>query len=233
LKRIVFTLVRPGATAGAVASMAPISGQLDGEAAPIHRIKSPLGYHAQRPILVKQQTGEVGKLNQLRAQLGNELAITPRSLSALRAAMLAVSFVAAAALAACSKDSQSLADYITAICATHFRSASSAEMPFLTDNVSAMTKMMVEMGINPSGDVDHDFVAMMVPHHQGAIEMAQAELRYGNNETLRRMAQEIIVTQQQEIGAMRLAVGQPLPPSAPSLNQQSSTAADDARSAFQ
>ena len=43
---------------------------------------------------------------------------------------------------------------------------------------------------------------MMVPHHQGAIEMAQAELRYGRNEPLRRMAQEIIVTQLQEIAAM-------------------------------
>jgi uncharacterized protein (DUF305 family) len=36
---------------------------------------------------------------------------------------------------------------------------------------------MIDMGIRPSGDVDADFVAMMVPHHQGAIEMAQAELR--------------------------------------------------------
>jgi hypothetical protein len=45
-----------------------------------------------------------------------------------------------------------------------------------------MTKMMIDMGIRPSGDVDTDFVAMMVPHHQGAIEMAQAELRHGRNE---------------------------------------------------
>ena len=72
------------------------------------------------------------------------------------------------------------------------------------------------MGIRPSGDVDTDFVAMMVPHHQGAIEMAQAELRYGRNERLRRMAQEIIVTQLQEMTAMRLALGQALPPSVPS-----------------
>ena len=57
------------------------------------------------------------------------------------------------------------------------------------------------------------FVAMMVPHHQGAIEMAQAELRHGHNEPLRRMAQEIIVTQLQEITAMRLSLDQPLPPS--------------------
>ena len=49
--------------------------------------------------------------------------------------------------------------------------------------------------------------------------MAQAELRYGRNEPLRRMAQEIIVTQLQEIAAMRLALGQPLPPSVPSPDQ--------------
>ena len=75
------------------------------------------------------------------------------------------------------------------------------------------------MSIKPTGDVDHDFVAMMVPHHQGAIDMAQAELRYGHNEQLRRMAQEIIVDQQQEIVAMRLALGDELPPSVPSPTQ--------------
>ncbi len=71
------------------------------------------------------------------------------------------------------------------------------------------------------------FVSMMTPHHQGAIEMAQAELRYGHNELLRRMAQEIIVTQQQEIAAMRLALGQPLPPSVPAPDQLSSAAQID------
>ena len=84
---------------------------------------------------------------------------------------------------------------------------------------SAMTKMMTDMSIKPSGDVDTDFGAMMAPHHQGAIEMAQAELRHGRNEPLRRMAQEIIVTQLQEITAMRLALGQSLPPSVPSPDQ--------------
>ena len=67
------------------------------------------------------------------------------------------------------------------------------------------------MEIKPSGDVDKDFVAMMVPHHQGAIDMAQIYLRYGRNEQLRRLAQEIIVTQQQEIAVMRLAIGAPPP----------------------
>jgi uncharacterized protein (DUF305 family) len=138
--------------------------------------------------------------------------------------------VAAALLAACSEKSQSLADYIAAICAAHFRDASSAEMPFLAENVTAMSKMMVDMGTTPSGDVDRDFVAMMVPHHQGAIDMAQAELRYGHNEQLRRMAQEIIVTQQQEIAAMRLAVGEPLPSSAPAPDQIPAAETSDSRS---
>jgi uncharacterized protein (DUF305 family) len=97
--------------------------------------------------------------------------------------------------------------------------ASTDESPFLAENDAAMTKMMTAMQITPSGDVDQDFVAMMVPHHQGAIDMAQAELRYGHNEQLRRMAQEIIVTQQQEIIAMRIALGQPLPPSVSSPNE--------------
>jgi uncharacterized protein (DUF305 family) len=97
-------------------------------------------------------------------------------------AVLAVALLAATtALAACAREPQSLADYITAICATPFRSAPPDEAPFLADNVSAMTKMMTYMGIRPSGSVDDDFVLMMTPHHQGAIEMAQAELRYGHS----------------------------------------------------
>lgn len=120
------------------------------------------------------------------------------------------------ALGACSGQPQSLADYIASLCATSFRSASPEEAAFLADNVTAMTKMMGDMGIRPSGDVDNDFVAMMIPHHQGAVDMARAELKFGRNERLRRMAQEIIVTQQQEILAMRLAIGGPID-SQPSL----------------
>ena len=83
------------------------------------------------------------------------------------------------------------------------------EAPFLAENNAAMDKMMADMAVKPTGDVDHDFVEMMVPHHRGAIDMARAVLRYGHNEQLRRLAQEIIVTQQQEIAAMRLALGEP------------------------
>lgn len=93
------------------------------------------------------------------------------------------------------------------------------ETPFLTESDAAMDKMMAGMDVAPTGNVDTDFSAMMIPHHQGAIDMALAYLRYGKNEQLRRIAQEIIVDQQQEIAAMRLALGQPLPPSAPAPTQ--------------
>ncbi len=92
---------------------------------------------------------------------------------------------------------------------------------------AAMTKMMADMTVKPTGDIDRDFVAMMVPHHQGAIDMAQAVLRYGHNEQLRRLAQEIVVTQQQEIAAMRLAVGDQLPPSVAAPTQPDAHGATD------
>ena len=113
----------------------------------------------------------------------------------------------------------SLSQYIGAICASVLRASPTVEAPFITENTDAMKKMMIDMEIRPTGDVDRDFVAMMVPHHEGAIAMAIAMLRYGHNEQLKRLAQEIIVTQQQEISVMRLAVGEPLPPPAPAPDQ--------------
>ena len=103
----------------------------------------------------------------------------------------------------------------------HAQAAPADEALFLAENVAAMDKMMVDMTVTPTGDVDADFAAMMIPHHQGAIDMALAQLRYGKNEQLRRIAQEIVVEQQQEIVAMRLALDQPLPPSTPAQTQAS------------
>ena len=146
-------------------------------------------------------------------------------------AAIAVGALAAAAyLSAYAARPESFADYISAICARSFRPASAAEAAYLAENASAMTKMMIDMAIRPSGDVDTDFAAMMAPHHRGAIEMAQAELRYGRNEPLRRIAQEIIVTQLQEITAMRLSLGQGLPPSEPSPDQIPATPSADLES---
>jgi Domain of unknown function (DUF305) len=97
--------------------------------------------------------------------------------------------------------------------------ASVDESAFLKENASAMTKMMNDMAVKPTGDIDRDFVAMMAPHHQGAIDMAVIELRYGKNEQLRRIAQEIIVDQMQEIAAMKLAIGEPIAASEPAPTQ--------------
>jgi hypothetical protein len=92
-----------------------------------------------------------------------------------------------------------------------------AEQPFLQENAEAMDKMMADMAAPPTGDIDADFVAMMIPHHQGAIDMALLQLKYGTNPRLKNLAQEIIITQQQEIRAMRLAVG--LPADGPASDQ--------------
>jgi hypothetical protein len=87
------------------------------------------------------------------------------------------------------------------------RAVHSEEGLFLSENATAMKKMMTDMMIKPSGDVDHDFVAMMVPHHQGAVDMAKAELKYGHNEQLRQLARKIVANQEQEIMEMRGAIG--------------------------
>jgi hypothetical protein len=93
------------------------------------------------------------------------------------------------------------------------------EKSYLAEIQVAMDRMMAGMMVKPSGNIDRDFVTMMRPHHQGAIDMAVAELKHGRNEQLRRIAQEIIVDQQQEIAAMNLAVDDPLPPSVPAPTQ--------------
>ena len=110
---------------------------------------------------------------------------------------------------------------LPAFCAgAAFASVADAEKPYLVEVNAAMDRMMKAMMVSPTGDVDADFVTMMQPHHQGAIDMAVAQLRYGKNEQLKRIAQEIIVDQQQEIAAMRLALGRSLPPSQAAPTQQ-------------
>jgi uncharacterized protein (DUF305 family) len=94
------------------------------------------------------------------------------------------------------------------------REVDSKENPFLTENATAMKKMMTDMMIRPSGDVDRDFVEMMVPHHQGAVDMAKAELKYGHNEQLRRLARGIVLNQQREITEMRSDISSEGSPSA-------------------
>ncbi|MBB3383128.1 MULTISPECIES: DUF305 domain-containing protein [unclassified Rhizobium] len=67
----------------------------------------------------------------------------------------------------------------------------------------AMSKMHKDMMIHYSGDADADFVRGMIPHHQGAIDMAKIELKYGKDPELRKMAEGIITAQEAEIKEMK------------------------------
>ena len=80
----------------------------------------------------------------------------------------------------------------------------STDKPFgtlMSDAMGIMDRDMTNAPMN--GHPDHDFAAMMIPHHQGAVDMAKIELLYGKDPVLRRLAQEIIVTQASEIAVMR------------------------------
>ena len=66
----------------------------------------------------------------------------------------------------------------------------------------ANAEMHENMAIEYSGDADADFVRSMIPHHQGAIDMAKVELQYGKNPELRQLAENIIQAQEAEIRTM-------------------------------
>jgi uncharacterized protein (DUF305 family) len=69
---------------------------------------------------------------------------------------------------------------------------------------TAMDGMMRAMhGAPMTGDPDRDFLAMMIPHHEGAVEMARLVLVHGRDPLVRRLAEEIIAGQQAEIQSMR------------------------------
>ncbi len=90
---------------------------------------------------------------------------------------------------------------LTAVAAAS--SAIAAADGFDAQMAEAMTRMHHAMMLSPSGDPDRDFAAMMIPHHQGAIDMARVQLQYGKDPRLRRLAQGIIVEQAQEIAVMQ------------------------------
>ena len=80
-----------------------------------------------------------------------------------------------------------------------------AAMSFMHFMEESMTRMDCGMKSTPmNGNIGHDFATMMMPHHNGAIDMAKAELTYGKDPVMRRLAEEIIVDQQSEIQAMQL-----------------------------
>lgn len=87
---------------------------------------------------------------------------------------------------------------------------------FMSMMDDAMRRMDAGMNVAPTGDPDRDFARMMIPHHQGAVDMALAELRFGKDERLRRLAQGIIVEQRQEIALMQSILDGKAPSSAAS-----------------
>ncbi|MBB4515523.1 uncharacterized protein (DUF305 family) [Paraburkholderia fungorum] len=65
-------------------------------------------------------------------------------------------------------------------------------------------QMMKNMSAPPyTGDTDKDFVAHMIPHHQGAVSMAKVELKYGKDPAMKRLARNIIKAQNEEIAYMK------------------------------
>ena len=82
----------------------------------------------------------------------------------IAAGTLAITLAAATAFVAFAYDGSQPGPEICATPATDV----GGEAPFLAENDAAMKKMMSDMAVTPTGDLDADFVAMMVPHHQGA-----------------------------------------------------------------
>ena len=95
--------------------------------------------------------------------------------------------------------------------------AQQAAPPVASASTKAFTavdeKMMGAMARPMTGNADQDFVAGMLPHHQGAVGMAEVELRYGKDPELLRLAHGIIAAQEQEISQMQAwQSSHPLPP---------------------
>jgi hypothetical protein len=83
-------------------------------------------------------------------------------------------------------------------------SFSTGPSAFHSEMAQVNARMHEAMDIVPSGDIERDFLRMMIPHHQGAIDMAVVLLKYGSDERLKRLAQTIIVEQSQEVAYMRM-----------------------------
>ncbi len=76
------------------------------------------------------------------------------------------------------------------------------ESPSSQAYMEAHGRMMTDMAITYTGDADRDFLNGMVPHHQGALEMAKTELKYGKDPEVRKLAKAIIAAQEREIALM-------------------------------
>ncbi|MBT9368939.1 DUF305 domain-containing protein [Rhizobium sp. CSW-27] len=85
----------------------------------------------------------------------------------------------------------------------HGAKAGAAASPSTQEFEAANAKMHTDMAIAYSGNPDVDFVRSMIPHHQGAIDMAKIELKHGKDPEIRKLAEEVIRAQEGEIAMMR------------------------------
>lgn len=79
----------------------------------------------------------------------------------------------------------------------HGGDASAAYM----DAMASMNRTMD--GMRMTGDADIDFARMMIPHHQSAVDMAEAYLQHGTDPQLRAVSQQIVTSQREEIGTLQ------------------------------
>ena len=87
---------------------------------------------------------------------------------------------------------------------THVHSSQETADPDWSELIASMDKMHMAMeAVMRSGNADVDFVRLMLPHHQAAIDMAKTQLLHGTDAQMRRLAQEIITDQQSEIELMQ------------------------------
>ena len=87
-------------------------------------------------------------------------------------------------------------------CST-WATAAVAQTPATAAYKQAMSKMMMAMNQPLTGNPDIDFVQGMLPHHEGAVDMAEVELSYGRDPVMRQLARQIIASQTREQGLMR------------------------------